>query len=139
MSNATIYFYPTKKIPVRDPVIVPSQQYSMSITLTSFDQSDETGKSEIKSKSGILSSSLYYDTSNYSCTTAVSGESGEPETDIMEMFFASTMNGEKFDISNLDAGGNYIEVQMSSRRSRSRRADVDVGKFIYSFSIREAI
>lgn len=137
MSNTIISFYPTLKLV--DPVLPPDELYNISVTLTAFDQSDETSTSQIKSKAGVLSSSFYYDTSNFSCSTAVSDENGEPSTALYEMFFASTMNAEPFYMLNLDNSDSEIYVQMSSRRSRSRRADVDVGKFTYSFSVREVI
>ena len=137
MSNTIISFYPTLKLV--DPALPPDELYDISVTLTAFDQSDETSTSQIKSKAGVLSSSFYYDTSNFSCSTAVSDENGEPSTALYEMFFASTMNAEPFYMLNLDDSDSEIYVQMSSRRSRSRRADVDVGKFTYSFSVREVI
>ena len=137
MSNTIISFYPTLKLV--DPTLPPDELYNISVTLTAFDQSDETSTSQIKSKAGVLSSSFYYDTSNFSCSTAVSDENGEPSTALYEMFFASTMNAEPFYMLNLDDSDSEIYVQMSSRRSRSRRADVDVGKFTYSFSVREVI
>jgi len=137
MSNTIISFYPTLKLV--DPILPPDELYNIYVTLTAFDQSDETSTSQIKSKSGVLSSSFYYDTPNYSCTTAVSEESDEPLTAVYEMFFASTMNAEPFYMLNLDDSDSEIYVQMSSRRSRSRRADIDVGKFTYSFSVREVI
>ena len=137
MSNTIISFYPTLKLV--DPTLPPDELYNISVTLTAFDQSDETSTSQIKSKAGVLSSSFYYDTSNFSCSTAVSDENGEPSTALYEMFFASTMNAEPFYMLNLDNSDSEIYVQMSSRRSRSRRADVDVGKFTYSFSVREVI
>tara|TARA_R110000822_G_C15284159_1_gene490439 strand:- start:1106 stop:1519 length:414 start_codon:yes stop_codon:yes gene_type:complete len=137
MSNTVIFFYPTKNVitPAPDPDVF----YQISLTLTAFDQSDETSTAQIKSKSGVLSSSFYYSVSNYNCATATSGVNDEPETDEMEMFFASTVNAEPFQMTNLDKDSALMQVQMSSRRSRSRRADVDVGKFIYSFSVREVI
>lgn len=137
MSNTIISFYP--KFKLIDPEILTDELYNINLTLTSFDQSNETSTSQIKSKSGVLSSSFYYDTPNYSCTTAVSEENEEPSTALYEMFFASTMNAEPFYMLNLDESDSEIYVQMSSRRSRSRRADVDVGKFTYSFSVREVI
>ena len=137
MSNTIISFYPTLKLV--DPILPPDELYNIYVTLTAFDQSDETSTSQIKSKSGVLSSSFFYDTSNYSCTTAVSDENDEPLTAVYEMFFASTMNAEPFYMLNLDDSDSEIYVQMSSRRSRSRRADIDVGKFTYSFSVREVI
>ena len=137
MSNTVISFYP--KLKLIDPAPSTDDLYDIYVTLTSFDQSDETSTSQIKSKSGVLSSSFYYDTPNYSCTTAVSEESDEPLTAVYEMFFASTMNAEPFYMLNLDDSDSEIYVQMSSRRSRSRRADVGVGKFTYSFSVREVI
>ncbi len=137
MSNTIISFYPTLKLV--DPTLPPDELYNIYVTLTAFDQSDETSTSQIKSKAGVLSSSFFYDTSNYSCTTAVSDENDEPLTAVYEMFFASTMNAEPFHMLNLDDSDSEIYVQMSSRRSRSRRADVDVGKFTYSFSVREVI
>lgn len=137
MSNTIISFYPTLKLV--DPTLPPDELYNIYVTLTAFDQSDETSTSQIKSKAGVLSSSFFYDTSNYSCTTAVSDENDEPSTAVYEMFFASTMNAEPFYMLNLDDSDSEIYVQMSSRRSRSRRADIDVGKFTYSFSVREVI
>ena len=137
MSNTTISFYPTLKL--TDPALPPDELYNIYVTLTAFDQSDETSTSQIKSKAGVLSSSFFYDTSNYACTTAVSDENDEPSTALYEMFFASTMNSEPFYMLNLDDSDSEIYVQMSSRRSRSRRANIDVGKFTYSFSVREVI
>jgi len=137
MTNTVIFFYPTKNVisPAPDPEIY----YTIELTLTTFDQSDETSTAQIKSKSGILSSSFYYDTSNYACVTATSGINGEPATDVMEMFFASTINAEPFLMTNLDEGSNTMSVQMSSRRSRSRKSAADVGNFNYSFSVREVL
>ena len=137
MTNTVLFFYPTKNVitPAPDPEVF----YQMSLTLTKFDQSDETSTAQIKSKSGVLSSSFYYSVSNYDCATATSGINGEPTTAEMEMFFASTLNAEPFQMTNLDEDSALMEVQMSSRRSRSRKTSADVGNFNYSFSVREVI
>ena len=137
MTNTVLFFYPTKNVisPEPDPEVF----YQMPLTLTKFDQSDETSTAQIKSKSGVLSSSFYYSVSNYDCATATSGINGEPTTAEMEMFFASTMNAEPFQMTNLDEDSALMEVQMSSRRSRSRKTSADVGNFNYSFSVREVI
>jgi hypothetical protein len=152
MPNMYISFTPTRAIifPLPNPGAAPYNPLTISLSLASFDRSTETKKTESITLSGIKSSSLYYSTKLYSCQTAVgsmpvNGTDGTEATDeVMQMFLESVSNNEVFNASNIDdPDADFTNptrsFQLQGGFSRSRNSSVDVGKFTYSFTIREVV
>lgn len=138
MTNATIEFFPTEN-PI-SPVPDPEAPYTINVTLTQFARSDDTATTQLKTKSGIVSSSHFYDTPTYSCRTLEAGRDGEPTVEEMEMFASSTLNSEEFTVTNLDESDRAMIVQNVGRaRQDGRSSSADVGMFPYSFTVREVI
>tara|TARA_R110000796_G_scaffold81012_1_gene178822 strand:- start:629 stop:1075 length:447 start_codon:yes stop_codon:yes gene_type:complete len=148
MGNFTVYFFPKRKLTTPPPPVdgnYPATsdnqylQYAMTLTLKSFNESDETNIKESTSLSGIKSFSYFYSTRTFSCETLTSGENDEPDTDVYEMFFASVIAGEDFYITNLDTLEDPFLCTMLGRSSKARRSNIDINKFSYSFNVRESV
>tara|TARA_R110000796_G_scaffold182464_1_gene298977 strand:- start:3038 stop:3499 length:462 start_codon:yes stop_codon:yes gene_type:complete len=152
MPNMYISFTPTRAI-ISDPPSPGSAPYNpldISLTLASFDRSTETKKTESITLSGLKSSSLYYSTKLYACQTAVGsvmandGTGGDVTDEVMQMFLESVSNNETFYASNIDDPDPDFtnptrSFQLQGGFSRSRNSNIDIGKFTYSFTIREVL
>ena len=117
----------------------PSGSYTLTVTLEAFDMSEEESVKEVKTMSGIVGKSYYYSTRIYSCNTLKSGSLTEPTAAEYEMFLASVKGGESFTMTNLDESDATMDVQLIGAPSKTRPNHVDVGKFTYSFAVREEV
>lgn len=131
MSNATLTFTATRSIPAPYGF---GDLLGVELTLSAFDRTTKVSKSEKESMSGRIVSTLFYNTEDYSCKTSIK----TTESDIMECFFKSTMNGEEFTLTNLDELDRVMTVKRRSG-SRARPNSFFVNDFEYEFTVRENV
>lgn len=145
MAKTTITFTPKRAIISPAPPLDEFgdyEPYTIQISLSQFDHSEDVKKTSSTSLSGIIQESLYYYTETYSCRSVVSAikpdGTGEDSvsTDEMEMFFKSVIAGEYFTMTNIDTG-ELMNVQMRGRPSKERVSDTHLNEYQYSFNVRE--
>lgn len=144
--NTVITFIPKRAIISPAPPMTDGEYdpYTINLTLSKFEHSSADSFSETESLSGRQKSVLYYSTESYSCETAIGSVLPTPlspddtSTDEMEMFAKSVMNKELFTMVNLDTD-EEMEVQCMGRPRKSRNSNIDINKFVWSFTVREVV
>lgn len=135
MSNTTVVFDVKRRLITPPPVV--GSEYTLQLTLLVWDKSESDLTYSSTTVGGAYAARHLHATRTWSVQTK--SEPDDATVDEMEMFLASTRGGEQFTITDLDDGDAVISVQRVGGYSRNRESAADVGRFGYSFTVREVI
>jgi hypothetical protein len=115
-------------------------EVTLDVILTQWDRSTDTGIKQARTLSGSTRTTLMYFGDQWSVEIAMIGDYTQADVD---QFFYSTLAGEAFSITDLDADdpeeADAIDVKRVGGYQRTRKSTAYVGRFDYRFRVEEAL